>query len=75
MGLGNDVINELKREVNELDEVEAESGLQKSHMNDIQVKLKKLYDEQEILQTQHSNNALDKCIAENDLERTLFIKD
>ena len=75
MGLGNDVINELKREVNELDEVEAESGLQKSHMNDIQVKLKKLYDEQEILQTQHSNNALDKCIAENDLERIHFIKE
>ena len=75
MGLGNDVINELKRIVNELDEVEAKSGSQTNHMYDIEVKLKKLYDEQETLQTQHSNNALDKCIAENDLERIHFIKE
>ena len=41
----------------------------------IEVKVKKLYDEQDTLQTQHSNNAIDKCIAENDLERIHFTKE
>ena len=31
MGLGNDVINELRREVNELDEIEAENGSNSNH--------------------------------------------
>ena len=37
--------------------------------------LKKIYEEKESYETKHTNNALDKYIAENDLERLYLIKD
>ena len=72
MGLGNDVLNELKRVVIELDEKEAET--QNIHEN-IERHLKILYEEKESLETRHANNALDKVTAENDLERLCHISD
>ena len=72
MGLGNDVLNELKRIVIELDEAEAET---QNISRNIEGNLKKLYEEREALETRHANNALDKYIAENDLERVFLIAD
>ena len=71
MGLGNDVINELRRVVRDLDE--KESGIQAINKN-ADERLHKLYEEKESYETKHTNNALDKCIAENDLERVYLIK-
>ena len=75
MGLGNDVINELKRLVIEMDSEESESDVQVNQMKGIEKWLKELYEKKESLETQHANNALDRYIAENDLERKFFIKE
>ena len=75
MGLGNDVINELRRLVIELDEEESESEVQVNQIKHIEKKLKELYEKKESLEIRHANNALDKYIAENDLERMFFLKE
>ena len=54
----------------ELDEAEAET---QNISRNIEGNLKKLYEEREALETRHANNALDKYIAENDLERVFLI--
>ena len=72
MGLGNDVLNELKRIVRDLDEKESE--VQTMH-KDIAEKLQKLHEERETLETKHANNALDKFIAEHDFQRQALIKE
>ena len=69
MGLGNDVFNELKRTVIKLDDEESQSEVIKSNVSE---DLKTLYSEKEHLSVRHSNNTLDKYIAENDLERCNF---
>ena len=71
MGLGNDVINELKRVVRDLDDKESE--VQAVHKT-IDEKLQKLHEEREALETKHKNNAHDKYIADNDLERLALIQ-
>ena len=70
MGLGNDVLKELKRVVIELDENESES---QNILSEIDDNIKNLYDEKEELETRHTDNSLDKVIAENDLERICHI--
>ena len=66
MGLGNDTFNDLKTNVIELDNTETET----EHNNkDIVEELKTLYKEKESLSVKHGNNALDKYIAENDLQK------
>ena len=71
IGLGNDVVNELKRIVRDLDE--KESKVQTMH-NNVDEKLQKLHEERETLETNHTNNALDKFIAEHDFQQQALIK-
>ena len=71
MGLGNDVVNELKRIVRDLDDKESE--VQTMH-NNVDEKLQKLHEERETLETNHKNNALDKFIAEHDFQQQALIK-
>ena len=56
MGLSNDVINELKRLVIEMDAEESESDVQVNQMKGIEKRLKELYEKKESLETQHTNN-------------------
>lgn len=73
MGLGNNLFNELKRTVIELDNNENDS--QRKHQKSIQIQLKDIYDEKENLSVTHANNSLDKMIVLNDIERiTLLVQ-
>ena len=67
MGLGNNVFNELKRQIIELDnkENEIENDLQRG----MQDQLKQLYEEKESLENESSNYNLAKMVVINDLER------
>ena len=70
MGLGNDVLNELKKTVINLDNDESDNDVIKFNVTE---DIKKLYCEKELLSIRHGNNNLDKYVAENDLERLPYL--
>ena len=70
MGLGNDVFNELKKTVINLDNDESDNDVIKFNVAE---DIKKLYCEKELLSIRHGNNNLDKYVAENDLERLPYL--
>ena len=67
MGLGNNVFNELKLNVINLDI--KENQIENSFQKEIQEHLKQLYEEKEILDKASSNNNLAKMVILNDFER------
>ena len=70
MGLGNDVFNELKKTVINLDNDESDNDVIKFNVAE---DIKKLYCEKELLSIRHGNNNLDKYVAENDLEKLPYM--
>jgi len=73
MGLGNDVFNELRRIVVELDE--KETNKKDESQNAMREKLKMLYEELENIKSLRSNNYLAKMVIMNDLERIPLLLD
>ena len=58
MGLTNDVLKELKKEVIRRDEIEGKNEVFESHRKKVQEKLSEKYEELEDLEAQNSNIAL-----------------
>ena len=74
MGLGNNVFNELKRVVMELDS--EETGNENPHQLNIRNQIKDAYEEQENICAMIANYNLDKMIALNDVKRiTLLVQE
>ena len=71
MGLGNNVFNELKTNIIDLDKQENQS--QNNFQIQIQQHLKQLYEEKELLDKASSNNNLAKMVVINDFERLKFL--
>ena len=73
MGLGNNMFNDLKKQIIELDE--DENGLNTGDKNARDEKIKDLYVDKEELEDKDANENLAKMILINDMERLTLIKE
>ena len=75
MGLANDVLKELKKDVIKCDEEEkVDEGFDDNHKQAVQENLIKMYSEVEDLEAQLSNTSLAKMVILNDLKRVALLK-
>ena len=74
MGLANDVLKELKKDVIKCDDEEKPNEGFDDHHNKVQENLLKMYSEVEDLEAQLSNTSLSKMVIQNDLKRVALLK-